>query len=298
MEIDGHIIELQRKNCIVDTPQGTILAVLKGALARKGRVYVGDRVQLILDTETPGKGTISRVLPRTSVIHRPAIANIDLIVAVATLRHPQLDLETLDKCLFNAEVNGVRALIVFNKIDILDRSQTIELQEVASKYEGIGYRCLFSSAHTGEGIETIARECTGMTSALSGLSGVGKSKIMTRLFPEKDFVTGEISLRAERGTHTTTSTSLLKLSPETYIADTPGFSLVELPRIPHPMTGIYFKEMAPLVGKCRFNNCLHLSEPGCAVKEQVEQGHIAEHRYRHYSAFLADLRRHEERRFS
>ncbi len=297
MEKQGVITELQRKNCLVDTETGIIVAVLKGALARKGRVYVGDRVQVLPDRTDSSRGTLHRVLPRHSVIHRPAIANINLMLAVATFREPPLDLLTLDKCLFNAEAHGLESVIIFNKTDLLSGQETEELEKTARIYISAGYSCVFCSAHTGMGIGEIADFCTDRTAALSGLSGVGKSRIMSRLFPEQDFVTGELSGRAERGTHTTTITSLLKLSENTYIADTPGFSLMDLPDVSETMASAFFKEMAPLVGQCKFNNCMHIKEPGCIVKDKVAQGAIAEHRYEHYLACIDELRHRQARRF-
>ena len=173
-------------------------------------------------------------------------------------------------------------LMVFNKSDLLTGAEKIAQAQIAGLYENIGYACLQASALTGENIEGIIMYCKNTLSIFAGQSGTGKSAILSRVFPDHTFRISELSKNIQRGVHTTTGITLLKLSESSYIADTPGFSLMELPQIPEEEVVSFFPDIGLKQGSCKFSNCIHENEPGCFIKEMVGKGEIPQSRYLNY----------------
>ncbi len=283
MQLSGRIVEEQKNYYIVDTEQGNIRSVLKGNIKKeKKRLYAGDFVDIEVFNKDIPEGIIRRLYPRKNNLQRPAVANIDQIVLVNSFKMPPLDLEFIDFFLFYSAVLDFSTILIFNKSDLLTESDRSSLLEIIEIYEKIGYSCIQTSALTGKNINLIAKQCENRLSILAGPSGSGKSTILARIFPDCYFRTNELSKSICRGKHTTTNTTLLKLIPKGYIADTPGFSHIHLPEMPEEQVVSYFPDIASKQGNCRFSNCIHDNEPGCAVKEMVDKGEIMGSRYKNY----------------
>ena len=259
-------------------------------------IAVGDLV--VLDEEELGDETaiIKEILPRENYIIRKSTrksnfshilaANIDQAVIMATLALPRTSLGFIDRFLVSAESFRIPAAIILNKSDILEEEGIAYGQEIQAMYEAIGYQTAFISVLEGHGLHVVKKILTGKTSLLSGHSGVGKSSLMNRLIPDLGQKTGEISTFANKGTHTTTFAEMFEVDPETMIIDTPGIKELGLVDIePHELSH-YFPEMRKLIGACRFHNCIHTNEPGCAVIEAVENGKIAPTRFESYLSML------------
>ncbi len=283
MLLSGKIIEEQKNYYIVDTEAGIVQSTLKGALKKKkNRLYVGDQVTIEVFNKDPLEGIIRKLEKRKNVFPRPAIANIEQVVLVNTFKAPQLHLGFVDRFLFTSEVFGFSTVLVFNKMDLLDGDERKLLEPLTVYYEKIGYKTLEISALSGDSIESFIDACQERVSILAGQSGTGKSTILAQVFPSRHFRTNELSKQINRGTHTTTNTTLLKLPESGYIADSPGVSYVDLPKVDEREVSRHFPEIYSCQSECRFHNCMHDNEPGCAVKLQVESGDIIQSRYDNY----------------
>jgi ribosome biogenesis GTPase len=254
----------------------------------KQQVLVGDRV--VLSPRHGQTGVIEQVLPRTTVLVRPPVANIDQALMVFALREPDPHPGLIDRFLISASVNRINPVLCFNKSDL--DGDTIH--EFLARY-GQSYSVLVTSARTGEGLEELRQVLQGKVSVFAGPSGVGKSTLLNALIPGLKLKTGVISDKTKRGKHTTRHVELITLPDGGLVVDTPGFSSLDLPDIKHEELAGYFPEMSRLQGECYFTGCLHDREPGCAIKEAVESGLIQKSRYQQYLEFLNDLK--ERRRY-
>jgi ribosome biogenesis GTPase len=282
MGLSGRVIEEQKNYFIVDTDKSIARCSIKGTLKKnRVRICTGDLVTIEIINHDTHEGVITEVHKRSSYLKRPALANLTQILFVNTYKHPSLDIELLDRFLFGSEVYQIPAVIVFNKIDILSSVEKESLNSIAAYYEKIGYRTTFTSAKELLGMEELNSVCRNQVSACTGLSGVGKSTLLSRMFPGKDFKTADVSGAKGRGTHTTTSIILLPFE-NGYIADTPGFSFVDIPPIDENDVVTFFPELVKVTGSCRFNNCLHNGEPGCAVQDLIDTGEILQSRRTHF----------------
>ena len=303
MPITGRIIEEQKNYFIIDTAQGTLRATTSGLLKKDAKrsshasrakhtkcVCVGDMVDCeITNTDTPA-GIILKIHERTSFLNRPPVANLTQVILVCTVKEPPLDLEATDRFLVCASAYGLAPVLVFNKNDRLAPAESASLETIVNVYKRCGYSVFLTSAHTGAGLPELMQICSDRVSAFAGLSGVGKSALLSKIFPDREFNIGEVSGPTGRGTHTTTCVSLLPLPKGGYIADTPGVSFVDLPIVPEEDIVSYFPELEQQIGKCRFNNCIHENEPGCRVHELVEAGEIAGWRVAHYLKIFKEMR--------
>ena len=238
---------------------------------------VGDRVVVSLDAN--GKGRVDTVLPRRNWFIRPAVANIDALVFVAANTNPVTDPFLIDRISVIAAEADCELIVCINKTD-LDPGE--ELREI---YTRAGFPVLCMSAETGEGVDELMEVLRGKESAFTGNSGVGKSSILNRLLPGAAIQTGEVSEKLGRGRHTTRHVELYRIAPDTYIADTPGFASLDVTmtnRILKENLQFDFIDFAPYIGQCRFHDCAHLKEPGCAVTEAVAAGLIPASRYSSY----------------
>lgn len=266
----------------VQTEQEKLLCSLRGRLRLSDeRVLVGDRV---LVTKEGERGVVEQILPRTSMLKRPPIANLDQVIAVFAVQDPMPSLILLDRILVNAELVNLPSVIVFNKGD-LNQSEAEKLQ---SMYEGISYQTLITSAEEGLGLDALKKLLRGKTSSLVGPSGVGKSSLLNALDPSLNLETQAVSTKVQRGKHTTRSVQLIPLAGG-YVADTPGFSQLTLgPDQQGELQGA-FRDFQVFAADCRFRGCLHRHEPSCAVKDAVERGEIFPHRYEHYLVLLDEV---------
>lgn len=238
---------------------------------------VGDRVEVSADAQ--GKGRVDRILPRRNRFIRPAVANVDQIVMFASAVNPVTDPFLIDRVSAIAALNDCDTVVCVNKTDLDPADRLYEI------YHEAGFPVVRCSAETGDGVEDLRCIIRGKTSAFTGNSGVGKSSILNRLVPELCLPTGEVSEKLGRGRHTTRHVELYALGEETYVADTPGFASFEvdlLEPIRCEELQLAFREFAPYLGDCRFQDCRHLKEPDCAVRDALERGKIAPERYESY----------------
>jgi len=238
---------------------------------------VGDRV--LCSVENNGSGRIDRVLERRNWFIRPAVANIDALVFVAANVNPITDPFLIDRVSVIAAEAACQLIVCVNKTD-LDKGENLR-----RIFSGAGFPVVATSASTGEGIETLRALLQGKVSAFTGNSGVGKSSLLNVLLPGIALPTAEVSEKLGRGKHTTRHVELFRLEEGSYIADTPGFASFELEMmkpVPKERLQLDFHEFAPYLGQCRFLDCSHRQEPGCAVRAAVEHGDIGQSRYRSY----------------
>lgn len=250
-------------------------------------ISVGDWVVFDLDDLV-----ITEITPRENYIIRKSVhksahghllaTNVDLLLIVATINSPKTSLGFIDRLLVTSETFRIPATVVFNKQDILDPEEREYQSELIELYTSLGYGCLKVSTYTGEGINELKEELQGKTTLISGHSGVGKSSIMNVLMPELDLATSEISDFANKGVHTTTFAEMFELNEDTFIIDSPGIKELGLIDIGQEELAHYFPEFRELMGACKFNNCLHINEPKCAVKEAVDNGELYLSRYLSY----------------
>ena len=263
-------------------------------------VSVGDRVRVrVLETsgaDARGRllreGFIEEVLPRTSQLSRSrynktaqiTVANLDQVVIVMAARDPDINPHRLDRFLVLAEANDLKAVVCFNKIDLMKpREQKKELEPFAKLYEKLGYQVILTSAERGKdtGTKELRAALKDHISAFIGSSGVGKSSLVMMVEPKLQLWIGEV-MEIGKGRHTTTDVSLHPLARGGYIADTPGVKTVTLLETADVALDRCFPEFVPLLNECKFNDCTHIIEPGCAVKAAVESGDIAASRYESY----------------
>ncbi len=273
---------------------GTVSARGKGILKKDdGKLLVGDRVEIAVDESGKGETVIERILERKNALIRPPLANVTVMVLTAAAVSPLPSLENLDRMLAVCEYMGIVPLLAVTKTD-LDGGAA---RELASLYENAGYDTFQIDSLAGEGTEPLLaalRERTenGGIAAFAGASGVGKSTLLTALFPSLSLETGSISEKTRRGKHTTRSVELFPFA-DGYVADTPGFSLLDFERfdfLPFDALASSFRDFTPYIGACRYDDCTHLKEEGCAVLEAVREGKLAPSRHESYAALYPILK--------
>lgn len=265
----------------------------KGAFRnQKVKPLVGDNVRLEVLDEEQKKGNIEEILPRKNELIRPAVANIDQALVIFAAAKPKPNFNLLDRFLILMQYQKVPAVVCFNKQDMVDAEA---LQLLKNTYESAGYQVIFTSAAKEEGIQAVRDLLKGKTTTVAGPSGVGKSSLINLLSPEAEMETGDISRKIERGKHTTRHSELFALDENTFICDTPGFSSIYLPEMEKEELGIYFPEIAEYEPFCRFQGCAHIHEPGCGVKEALEEKKISPIRYDNYKLLYEELK--DKRRY-
>ena len=286
----------------VKTDTGKVVECkIKGNFRLKGirstnPVAVGDNVEIALNSE--GTAFITHIEERRNYIIRKSqnlskqshilAANVDQAFLIVTVNYPQTSTTFIDRFLASAEAYSVPVVLVFNKRDILSDDERHYQQSMVHLYETIGYECREISAATGEGVEGLHKLLKGKITLLSGNSGVGKSTLINQILPEANLRTAEISDAHNTGMHTTTFSEMLELPEGGYIIDTPGikgFGTFDME--PEELTS-YFREIFHFSKDCKFSNCTHTHEPGCAVLKALEDHYIAQSRYQSYLGMLED----------
>lgn len=249
----------------------------------KQSVFVGDFVEF-------NDGAIEKILPRNNYIPRPSVANIDRVIIISAVKEPDLSFTQLNRYISFAKYYGIEAVLCFNKNDLSFDDKIIE--KVFSVYEPLGYDILFTSALEGLGIEEFKEILEGKTSVLCGSSGVGKSSLINTV-SGLNLRTKEVSEKTQRGTHTTRHCEIITLNENTRIVDTPGFSNLKFDFVlPHDVDK-FFPEINKYRSGCKFQDCLHINENGCAVKEHISE--IDETRYQSYVDFVAEAKEYKEK---
>lgn len=290
--LKGLVISVQSGFFTVVTGQGTFICRLRGRLKRGRRtgdiVAVGDWVQV--SPLEDGTGMIEEIEPRQRIIARMAptprgeyqqiiIANPDQAIFVFAIANPEPRLGMLDRFLVTAEKEGLPALIVVNKVDLVKME---EARQIFEHYNPLGYPVLYTSVKQARGLDELKDRMSGKISLLAGPSGVGKSSLLNALQPGLGLAVREVSRATRKGRHTTVVRQLFPLEEGGYVADTPGLKSLALWDIEAEELDGYFPELRDLVSQCQFNDCTHTHEPGCAVKEALEDGRVHPERYRSY----------------
>ena len=251
---------------------------------QKQKIVVGDYVEF-------ENGAIEKVLPKKNYIPRPNVANIDQIVIVSAVKEPELDFKQLNRYICFAKYYNIPTKLCFNKNDLSLDDTTIE--KVFQIYEPLGYDIVFTSAKENDGIEEFKEILENKISVLCGNSGVGKSSLINAINPKFNLRTKSVSEKTERGTHTTRHCEIVSLTENTKIVDTPGFSNLKFDFLMPAEVGDLFDEIAYYKGDCKFADCLHNTETGCAVLKNIENIDIS--RYESYLAFVEEAKEYKER---
>ena len=276
-ENKGIIVRLLGGFYYVDTGGSIIECKARGIFRKKGlSPVVGDNV--VISIEKEGYAAISEILPRKNSIVRPAVANIDKLFIVSSVCEPEPNLFIVDKMTATAFYKNIEPVLIFSKSDMLSAEKYLEI------YGKAGIKAVSFSSKTGEGADKVRALLKDSVAAFTGNSGVGKSSLLNFLFPELNIATGDISKKLGRGRHTTRSVELYK-TESGYVADTPGFSTVDLERyeiISKDMLAGTFPEFKGYINTCQFTSCAHICEKGCAIIEAVKQGKISKSRHKSY----------------
>ena len=291
MAKEGLIVRALSGFYYVKTGEGQEVECRARGLFRKQEISpcVGDRVEL--EETGEGKGQVVAILPRKNSLVRPPVANLDLLVLVVSSCEPLPNLLVLDKLLAIAECQNIPPAIVLTKSDLEDPSP------VADIYRKVGYPVFVVSSETGAGVEEVRAFLSGKLCAFTGNTGVGKSSLLNRIDPRLSIETAQISQKLGRGRHTTRHVQLYEQPGGGYIADTPGFSAVDLERfqvILKEDLELCFPEFEPYRTKCRFTGCSHTKEKGCAVLAAVEAGEIPKSRHESYLSLYEDAKNIKE----
>ena len=258
----------------------------------KLKPHVGDMVEIDILDETEQKGNIVKILERKNELIRPAVANIDQALVVFAVTKPKPHFNLLDRFLIMMESKDIPVILCFNKKDIATEPEIQELKEI---YETCGYQMVFTSALEEENVEQLKVLLKGKTTAIAGPSGVGKSSLINIFQPDANMETGSISEKIERGKHTTRHSELIWVEEHTYIMDTPGFSSLYTNEFEKEELKYYFREFEAYEGQCKFLGCDHIHEPGCRVKQALEEGKVHPIRYQNYLEMYQELK--DKRRY-
>lgn len=259
-------------------------------------VAAGDQVHFEIENET--EGNITTILPRKNYIIRKSVnlskeaqiiaSNLDQALLVVTTKRPQTTAGFIDRFLVTAHAYGIPVVLLFHKIDQYNEREIEELEDLLFVYDQIGYTCIKSSLIDGTGLDEIKNLLQDKITLVSGHSATGKSSLINHFIPGKELRTNEVSVSSNKGQHTTTFAEMHELPFGGYLVDTPGikgFGLVDMPKdeLHH-----HFVEFFELLPKCKYHNCLHVNEPGCAVLDALEKGDISMSRYNSYASMLDD----------
>jgi ribosome biogenesis GTPase len=273
--------------------QGVFECKAKGNFRNKKiKPLVGDNVEISIIDQEKMTGNIIEILPRQNELIRPAVANVDQALIVFAMKDPKPNLNLLDRFLMMMLKQDVPTIICFNKKDITEEDDQNALAEI---YKNCGCQIVFTSTYTEEGVSLIKELLEGKTTALAGPSGVGKSSLLNRIVPEASMETGEVSEKIKRGKHTTRHSELIHVENQTYLMDTPGFSSLFTHMFEKEEVKDYFYEFRQYDDFCRFQGCMHINEPDCAVKEALEDGKISPIRYENYKLIYEEINQRKKK---
>ena len=282
----GTIIKALSKFYYIDFENATYECVARGNFRKSGiSPLVGDNVEFEITGENAG--VINKILPRKNFINRPPVANIDKLFIVSSFTSPPPNTSVIDKMTVMAEKNNIEPIIVFNKCDMGDFSPFEKI------YRNAGFKTFTVSAQNKSGLEDLQKELKNSTSAFTGNSGVGKSSLLNAIFGSEIISTGEVSEKLGRGRHTTRHTELYPLDIGGFVADTPGFSSLELDTRDYSLKENlpeYFRDFESFTANCRFTSCTHTKESGCAVLEAVANGEIGQSRHNTYLELFEEMK--------
>ncbi len=286
--VEGIIIKGISGFYYVNTEHGVYECKARG-IFKKNKItpLVGDKVSINILSEDPKEGWVEEIAERNVELFRPAVANVDQAIVVFALKSPDPHLNLLDKILLLGEYAGLDLTICFNKADLIEGDTAFEKYKAI--YELAGYNVVMTSTKTGEGIGAIRDILKDKITVFAGPSGVGKSSMLNVIQPGLELKTGEVSVKIKRGKHTTRHTELIELNFGGWVVDTPGFTSLDLDFVLMEELADLFQEFREFQGYCRFNDCMHMDEPDCAVKEAVQTGHIHKNRYDSYVYFYKSL---------
>lgn len=294
----GQVVRVDRKQCHVRVGEATLLCSLRGRFfelegAEKSPVAVGDQVLISGEGDD---GAIEEVLPRRTRVARPSprsprqlqvlAANVDLLLVVATLQSPRVPASLIDRLLAAAEAAHLGGVVILNKVDLCEPD---EVTDFCARYAELGYPCLAVSALRGEGLEAVKDCMRGRISILLGHSGVGKTSLLNALDPGLDLKVGELTRRHQKGSHTTTFSSLVEFPFGASVVDCPGIREFALAGVLPSELGDCFIDIRPYHKQCRYSDCIHAHEPECAVRQALESGKIRPDRYENYRRLLDEL---------
>ncbi|MCR5481467.1 MAG: ribosome small subunit-dependent GTPase A [Clostridia bacterium] len=269
----------------VRTAQGIVYQCkARGIFKKEGIVpTVGDEADI--EVLEDGDAVINTIFPRKNIFIRPPISNVDCLVLVFAAAQPEPSRSTIDRFLVMTEKNHINAVLCINKLDLLTEERRKKLTDIYSPL----YPLVFVSGKTGEGTDELRKLIEGRSAAFAGPSGVGKSTLLNLLIEDATAQTGEISRKTLRGRNTTRHVEIFPLEGGGDLFDTPGFTSFDVLEADEAELQHLYPEMIPYIGKCRYDNCRHLREPGCAVREAVRSGAITKSRYTSYCAQLEEI---------
>lgn len=274
----GIITKIQRELFYVSIGNNVYPSKAKGNFrTKKITPVVGDKVDIHVEN---GLGFILKIHPRSVLLHRPEVSNVDKCFVLTSIKSPNINLMLLDKYLLMIEKNNIDCVIVFNKSDLVSEN---ERNLFAKIYRNIGYKVIFNSNESSQVNEELLKEFKNHISCVIGPSGAGKSSTLKKLFPNENFVSGKISEKTQRGKQTTRHIEIKMVDENTYVLDTPGFSSFDLSFLKDKSEiKNNFLEFRKNSSKCKFNNCDHINEPKCEIKKLLESGEISKSRYDNY----------------
>lgn len=286
---DGALIEAKVRGRVMGRSKSLGNTLVVGDIAR----YDLEQGRALVNGVDPRRNAFSRRAAGDRVLEQVVATNLDQVILVASIVDPEFKSGFADRVLCQAEHAGIPALLVVNKVDLADAEL---VRDVVEAYTRAGYAVLAASAKSGEGIEALQHACRGRRSIFFGHSGVGKSTILNAMVPGLDLIAGQVNARTGKGRHTTTAAWLLRPEPELELIDTPGVRTFGLWGIESRSLDQSYPEFRRFLGECRFSDCIHDREPGCAVRDAAASGAISERRIASYLKLREELIREEMRR--
>lgn len=288
--IRGLVITIEANFFTVVSPNGTALCTLRATLKKSGQIVkVGDQVWL--DNPEDERPVIAQVLPRRNELHRPAIANVEQLLIVMAAQEPTFLSLMADRLLLHAAYHDIQPLLCINKADLMVPEQADWLLKT---YQQLGYPLLFVSAREGLGLNELKHHLQGKITVLAGPSGVGKSSLVNALQPGLALQTGEVNEKLGLGKHTTRQVTLFSIqegAQQGWLADTPGFQVLDVPALAPQDLGFHYPEFKPWLGQCAYLDCEHAQEPGCVIQLQFAE---TTSRYQNYLTLLAELHQYKK----
>ena len=272
---------------VADENQKIHKTIIRGKIQKE--VYPGDKVEFYVREKFEEK-VIKKIYSRDNLLYRPKVANVDQVLVIQSFDKPPLDRKLLDRFLIAVEAAGLNPLIIINKKDLVEDFD----KSIAQDYSEAGYKVYLISIKNKQGLKKFDQELKNKINVTAVPSGVGKTSLINTLIPEADLEVNSVSDNLNRGVHTTRHVELLALDDKGWIADTPGFTSLNIDHLSPEELNFCYPEFKDYMNKCKFNMCSHTHEPGCAVKQAVENNQISTARYDSYQMFYEELKNKEQ----